>query len=200
MRKNRLRAGEVAAIAGASTLSATTRRSTSSNARKTIPNPPLPRTWSTSVMADPAGWRNRDGWTIARKAAGSSGSSSGFFSSATALRAQGLPCTVTVLSGFGGRPADFERPANRHIQELTRLEVGGQQFFHLVAELGIPAASLVQISSTASRVGQVENGQKDYRFFLGHGENPRADAGLTLLHSQCEIPSESWPKLPLHVR
>ena len=37
-----------AAIAGASTLSATTRWSISSNARKTIPNPPLPRISSTS--------------------------------------------------------------------------------------------------------------------------------------------------------
>ena len=47
-RRNRLRAGEVAAICGDSTFTATTRWSTSSNARKTIPNPPWPSTWSTS--------------------------------------------------------------------------------------------------------------------------------------------------------
>ena len=47
-RRNRLRAGEVAAICGASTLIATTRCSVSSKARNTMPKPPLPRTSSTS--------------------------------------------------------------------------------------------------------------------------------------------------------
>jgi hypothetical protein len=47
-RRNRLRAGEVAATCGESTFTATTRRRTSSNARKTMPNPPRPSTLSTS--------------------------------------------------------------------------------------------------------------------------------------------------------
>jgi hypothetical protein len=47
-RANRLRAGDAAAIVGASTFTATTRRRVSSNARNTIPNPPRPSTSDTS--------------------------------------------------------------------------------------------------------------------------------------------------------
>ena len=46
--QERLRAGDVAAIAGDSTFTATTRWSTSSKARKTMPKPPRPSTSNTS--------------------------------------------------------------------------------------------------------------------------------------------------------
>ena len=42
------RAGDVAASCGAMTFKATTRWSISSKARKTMPNPPFPRTCNTS--------------------------------------------------------------------------------------------------------------------------------------------------------
>ena len=48
--------------------------------------------------------------------------------------------------------------------------MGGQQFFHLAAELSVPAASLVQISGTVGLAGQLQNGQKD--LFFRHGEHP----------------------------
>ncbi len=46
--QNLIRAGEVAAICGAITLTATTRCKMSSKARNTMPKPPLPSTWRTS--------------------------------------------------------------------------------------------------------------------------------------------------------
>jgi hypothetical protein len=58
----------------------------------------------------------------------------------------------------------------RLIQELTRLEVAGQQHFDLATERRVPTASLFQISSAVGRVGQFQNSLKN--LFFRHNENP----------------------------
>ena len=53
------------------------------------------------------------------------------------------------------------------VQKLAAPEMGGEQRLDLPAEAGVLAASLVQISGSGGRIGQVQGGEKD--LFFGHG-------------------------------
>jgi hypothetical protein len=52
------------------------------------------------------------------------------------------------------------------IQKLTALEMRSEQRLDLAAELGVFAASLIQISGSGGCIGQVKGREKD--LFFGH--------------------------------
>src|SRR5262245_27173978 len=133
-RRKRLRAGDVAAICGDSTFTATTRWSTSSNARKTIPNPPRADDLEHFVVPEPAqrvgaGGRLQEvqvaGPLVRLPPAGHASSDHG-----------GLRGHRMVVDR--GRRAGFELLAERLVQERARLEVGGQQLLHTPAQFDVP--------------------------------------------------------------